>query len=237
MIEWDDRSCAQGARPPPRLGRGTALALTGMMGSGKSTVAAQLGRMLGRRVVPTDAEIARLAGKPIARIFAEDGEPAFRALERQVVASLTGPRVIDLGGGAFCDSASAARLLATARVVFLDVSPAEAARRIGAGQGYQARPLAPGWIPLLARRLPLYRRAHHTVPVDRLAPEAVARRIVDLVLGAAAGDKPPPYGISFPAGDKPPPYGISFPAGDEPLPCGTAGDIPPPCDFSAEEDA
>jgi shikimate kinase len=178
-----------------------------MMGSGKSSVAARLGRMLVRRVVSTDAEVVRRAGKPIARIFAEDGEPAFRAMERQVVASFSGPCVIDLGGGAFCDPASAARLLATARVVFLDVSPAEAARRIGAGHGYKERPLAPGWDSLLARRLPLYRRAHHTVTVNGLAPEAVARRIFDLVLGTAAGDKPPPYGIPLPATDEHLPYG------------------------------
>jgi shikimate kinase len=161
-----------------RLGSAEALALAGMMGSGKSTVAAHLARLLGRRVVSTDAEIVRRAGKPIERIFADDGEPAFRALERQVVASLSGPLVVDLGGGAFCDPAGAARLLATSRVVFLDVSAREASRRLGEGSG---RPLAARWEPLLAARLPLYRRAHHTVAVDGLAADAVARRIVALV--------------------------------------------------------
>ncbi len=168
-----------------RLGSAELLALTGMMGSGKSSVAAHLGRLLGRRVVSTDAEIVRRAGKPIPAIFAEEGEAAFRALERQVVASLSGPLVVDLGGGAFCDPTSAARLLATSRVVFLDVSAREAARRLGAGAG---RPLAPRWEALLAARLPLYRRAHHTVAVDALAPEAVARRIADLVGGPAEGE-------------------------------------------------
>jgi shikimate kinase len=155
-----------------------AVALTGMMGAGKSTVAAHLARLLGRRIVSTDAEVERRAGKPIARIFAEEGEPAFRALEREVVAGIAGPAVVDLGGGAFCDPQGAARLLATATVVFLDVSAAEAARRLGAGDG---RPLAARWEALLAARLPRYRRAHHTVRVDGLAPEAVARRIVDLL--------------------------------------------------------
>ena len=163
------------------LGSAEALALAGMMGSGKSTVAAILGRLLGRRVVSTDAEIVRRAGKPIAAIFAEEGEAAFRARERAVVAALAGPLVVDLGGGAFCDPASAARLLATARVVFLDVSAAEAARRLASGAGVGERPLLERWSALLARRLPLYRRAHHTVAVDGLAPEAVARRIVHLV--------------------------------------------------------
>ncbi len=158
------------------LGSAETLALAGMMGSGKSTVARHLGRLLGRRVVRLDDEIARAAGKPIPEIFAQDGEPAFRALERRAVAALPAGVVADLGGGAFCDAASAARLLATSRVVFLDVSAAEAARRIGRDDG---RPLAARWEELRARRLPLYLRAHLRVEVDGLAPEAVARRIVE----------------------------------------------------------
>jgi shikimate kinase len=157
------------------LASAETLALAGMMGAGKSTIAAHLGRLLGRKVVSLDGEIARRAGKPIPAIFAEEGEPAFRALERQAVAALPAGVVADLGGGAFCDPASAARLLATARVVFLDVSEAEAARRMGDGAG---RPLAASWPALLAARLPLYRRAHLTVRVDGLSAEAVARRIM-----------------------------------------------------------
>ena len=167
------------------LGFDEALVLTGMMGSGKSTAASILGRCLRRRVVSTDLEVVRLAGKSIPRIFAEDGEAAFRALERRVIASATGPIVVDLGGGAFCDAASAARLISTARVVFLDVSPAEAGRRLARCQA-GARPLEASWGRLLSARLPLYRRAHHTVAVDGLAAEAVARRILDLVTRAEA---------------------------------------------------
>jgi shikimate kinase len=160
------------------LGSAETLAVTGMMGSGKSTVARALGRLLGRRVVSLDAEIVRAARKPIPALFAEDGERAFRALERIAVATLPAGVVADLGGGAFCDAESAARLLAVGRVVFLDVSAREAARRIG-GAGSELRPLAASWGPLLARRLPLYRRAHLAVEVDALAPEAIARRIVE----------------------------------------------------------
>jgi shikimate kinase len=161
------------------LGSAETLALAGMMGSGKSTVARALGRLLRRRVVSLDMEIARAAGKPIPAIFAEDGEPAFRALERIAVAGLPAGVVADLGGGAFCDPESAARLLAVGRVVFLDVSAREATRRLAAGSGAEDRPLAASWEPLLARRLPLYRRAHLAVEVDALSPEAVARRIVE----------------------------------------------------------
>ena len=160
------------------LGSAETVALAGMMGAGKSTVARRLGQLLGRRVVCLDEEIARAARKPIPAIFAEDGERAFRALERIAVATLPAGVVADLGGGAFCDPESAARLLSVGRVVFLDVSAREAARRIG-GAGTEVRPLAASWELLLARRLPLYRRAHLVVEVDALAPEAVARRIVE----------------------------------------------------------
>ena len=158
-----------------------ALALAGMMGAGKSTVALLLGRWLHRRVMSTDAVLVERFGKPVPRIFAEDGEPAFRQAEREVVASISGPLVVDLGGGAFCDHTSAERLLRTSRVVFLDVSEREALQRISGGEEEAVRPLAARWRTLRARRGPLYGRAHHVVAVDGFSPEAVARRILGLL--------------------------------------------------------
>jgi len=158
------------------LGPGELLALTGMMGAGKSTVARLLAARLGRQVVSTDAMLESRFGKPIARIFAEDGEPAFRAAERAIIERLDGRLVVDLGGGAFCDPASAARLLEAGRVVFLDVSFAEASRRMSGGR---ARPLAPRWEALHAERAEKYRRAHLTIAVDGLSSDEVATRILE----------------------------------------------------------
>jgi shikimate kinase len=62
------------------LGSAEALALAGRTGSGRSTLAAEASRLLGRRAAPTDVEMVRRAGKPIAAVFAEGGEAAFRAL-------------------------------------------------------------------------------------------------------------------------------------------------------------
>src|SRR5512137_1885888 len=121
------------------IGSAETVSLTGMMGSGKSTVARELGRLLGRRVVDTDQEVERRARRTVTAIFAERGEPAFRAMEREVVRGLSGPLVVALGGGAFCDPGNAEHLLRVGPVVFLDVSAAEAARRIGRGE---RRPLA-----------------------------------------------------------------------------------------------
>ncbi len=160
------------------LGSDETVSLAGMMGSGKSTVARELGRLLGRRVVDTDQEVERRARRTVAQIFAERGEPAFRALEREVVRGLSGPLVVALGGGAFCDSGNAEHLVRVGRVIFLDVSRAEAARRMGEGDD---RPLARRWEELLRARLSLYRRAALAVRVDGATSDAVARRVAGLM--------------------------------------------------------
>ena len=160
------------------LGSAETVSLAGMMGSGKSTVARELARLLGRTLVDTDREVERRAGRTVAEIFAERGEPTFRALEREVVRSLSGPLVVALGGGAFCDPGNAEHLVRVGRVVFLDVSGAEAARRMGEGGD---RPLARRWEELLRARLPHYRRASITVHVDGTTADAVARRVAALL--------------------------------------------------------
>jgi shikimate kinase len=158
------------------LASGELLALTGMMGAGKSTVARLLGARLERQVVSTDGMVEARFGKAIPRIFAEDGEPAFRAAERAIIDRLMGPLVVDLGGGAFCDPHSAERLLQQGRVVFLDISSGEAARRLAGGRG---RPLAANWTTLRAERLASYRRASLTVAVDGLDSAEVVNRILE----------------------------------------------------------
>jgi shikimate kinase len=65
----------------------TNLYLVGFMGTGKSTVGRQVARQLGFRFLDSDHEIERAQGKPVAKIFAEEGEPHFRNLEREFIAS------------------------------------------------------------------------------------------------------------------------------------------------------
>ena len=61
------------------------LYLVGFMGTGKSTVGRQVARQLGFRFLDSDHEIERIQGKPVAKIFAEEGEARFRALEREFI--------------------------------------------------------------------------------------------------------------------------------------------------------
>ena len=98
------------------------IVLTGMPGSGKSTVGKILAREMGREFVDCDTEIIRLAKKPIADIFAQRGEPYFRDLESQVIEQLSQRTglVIATGGGAILRAENVRRLRQNGRLYFLD---------------------------------------------------------------------------------------------------------------------
>lgn len=106
--------------------------LIGPPGAGKSTVGKLVAKRMALSLRDTDADVEAAAGKPIAEIFVDEGEPAFRALERQAVADAlrTHAGVLALGGGAILDPDTRA-LLRGHTVVFLDVGLAQASRRVG----------------------------------------------------------------------------------------------------------
>lgn len=170
--------------------------LAGPPGSGKSTVAAALGAATGWSVRDTDADVEARAGKPISDIFLDDGEPAFRALEREAVALAVTEHdgVVALGGGAVLapetQEVLASYAAAGGTVVFLDVSLAQAAPRVGFNV---SRPLLLGnpraqWQQLMTARRPVYEKvATLRVDTDELTPDGVAATIL-----AALGVAPAP---------------------------------------------
>jgi shikimate kinase len=167
------------------------LALVGLMGAGKSAVARILGERLAVAVADLDAFIEADEGCTIAELFEREGEAFFRRREGEVLrqALAAGARVISCGGGVVLDPSHRAFLRERCRVVWLEVSAAEAARRVGGGA---ARPMLAGAAPLarltalLDARGPLYAEvAHHRVATDGRTPEQVADAVMALAAAAA----------------------------------------------------
>lgn len=172
--------------PSGEQAQSPTVVLVGPPGSGKSTTARLLAGLLGVALRDTDTDIEASSGKAIADIFVDDGEPHFRALEREAVTTALAVHdgVLALGGGAVLDPLSEAALTAYAQaggaVVFLDVSLTHVAPRVGFNQ---ARPLLLGnprakWASLMEARRPVYERvATHRVDTDAKTAAQVAREI------------------------------------------------------------
>ena len=164
------------------------IVLVGFMGAGKTTVGTLVAARLGLPFTDSDQVIEGRTGRPIREIFAEDGEPAFRALEHDIIAGLLDgpPAVLALGGGAPGHPPTRDRLASdpAAEVVYLQVGYADALRRVGGDQGRPllARPDLPA---LYERRLPVYAAvATLTVPTDGRPPEAVSDEILARLMRA-----------------------------------------------------
>jgi shikimate kinase len=161
------------------------IVLVGFMGAGKTTVGRLLSRHLGLPFADVDAVIAEREGMAVQQIFAERGEPAFRALERDTIASLlSGPRlVLALGGGAVEHEQTRRLLIEStgpggAEVVYLDVPYAGALDRVGGDDG---RPMLrrPDLARVYQRRLVNYQAvATLTVSTEGRAPRQVCADIV-----------------------------------------------------------
>jgi shikimate kinase len=162
---------------------GPLVVLVGPMGVGKSTVGQLLAKELGVGYRDTDDDIVAEQGRTIADIFATDGEPHFRALEKQAVRRALAEHdgVLALGGGAILDADTRA-LLAGHPVVYLSMDVEEAARRTGLNT---ARPLLAvnprkQWRELMEARRHLYEEvAGAVVATDERTPDEVAQAVLD----------------------------------------------------------
>lgn len=160
------------------------LALIGFMGTGKSSVGRLIAERLHFDFLDTDDCIEAMAGKPITRIFAEDGEAAFRQRESELVDSLADRRhtVIATGGGLAANPGCLDRLKSHALIVCLWASPETIWQRV-CHQTH--RPLLQTADPqtrirrLLAERDPFYRQADLLLNTEWRSPRQLAQLIIN----------------------------------------------------------
>ena len=162
---------------------GPLVVLVGPMGVGKSTVGQLLAERLGVSYRDTDDDIVAEQGRTIAEIFVDEGESAFRVIEKRAVRRALGEHdgVLALGGGAILDSDTRA-LLAGQRVAYLSMDVEEAVKRTGLNT---ARPLLAvnprkQWRELMEARRHLYEEvATAVVTTDGRTPEEVTEAALD----------------------------------------------------------
>lgn len=153
--------------------------LIGPMGSGKTTIGSLLAEKLGLTFRDTDHLIEECEEKPVSQIFLDQGEDAFRAIEKRVLRDelLTDGTVLSLGGGApiSIDAQSALRAISS-YIIFLDISLSTVVPRIGFNRD---RPLLLNnprgqWQTLMEARRPIYEAlADVTINVDDKSEEEI----------------------------------------------------------------
>lgn len=159
------------------------IALVGFMGTGKSSVGRLIAGQLHFSFLDTDETIESRAGKTVSKIFAEDGEAAFRKLEREVVAELSSrtKTVISTGGGLAANEANLASLKEHALVVCLWASPEKIWERV---RHQTHRPLLQDADPqakirrLLTEREPFYKQADVLMNTEVRSLREVAQTVL-----------------------------------------------------------
>lgn len=155
--------------------RSMNLVLVGMPGCGKTTIGEELSRLTGREAVDIDALIVKEAGMTIPEIFAQEGEPGFRAREKAILhrEALVGGRIIVTGGGAVKDSENRAALRMNGYVAHI-TRPVEKLATAG-------RPLSAGGLEavekLLEERATLYAACADAAYANETTPAQCAENI------------------------------------------------------------
>jgi shikimate kinase/3-dehydroquinate synthase len=166
------------------------LVITGFSGTGKSLVSKQIAKRLNWDFLDTDDEIVERAGKPIAQIFAQEGEGKFRELERGTIRKACQRRrtVIAIGGGAIVDGQNYELLAKTGVIVCLEAKPETICERLfreaACTPGTEVRPLLAVDNPLeRVRQLKASRQSHYakadwTIHTDGLSVNEVAKEVI-----------------------------------------------------------
>lgn len=182
-------SPARSARAKALIERldGRPLILVGMMGAGKTTVGRRLATRLGRRFLDSDEEIEKAAQMTIPEIFAQRGEPEFRAGEMRVISRLLKENdiVLATGGGAFINPETRALVKSGAVSVWLKAELDVLFERVSRRSN---RPLLKTADPkgtlekLIEDRYPIYAEADVTVISRDVPQDSVAADVISALL-------------------------------------------------------
>jgi len=160
------------------------------MGTGKTTIAAQVANRLKMKYVSTDSLIEKREKRTINEIFTDSGEEYFRNIESDVIREISGAQgmVIDTGGGAVLKEENIANFKSSGVVICLTAKPEIILERT---KKYKHRPLLNVLDPkrkimdLLAKRESFYAKADHSIDTGKLT----ARQVVEEIIRIANGDK------------------------------------------------
>lgn len=155
------------------------LVLTGFMGTGKTSVGTLVAEKLGRQFLDMDAMIEHRTGLTIPRIFAQESEPYFRAMERGLSCELAllSNLVIATGGGALVDEFNYKVMAKTGVIICLTAAPETIESRLRASD---ARPLAGRWRELLDERARIYAGMPNQIDTTNKSIDQVAGEILTL---------------------------------------------------------
>jgi len=162
------------------------IALVGFMGAGKTVVGKALARHLGMIFVDSDESIVEKERRSINDIFAKDGEPYFRKVEKEVIKEISqrDGLVIACGGGVVLDKDNMSNLHRNGVVIYLQTSADVIFERT---KNYDHRPLLNVENPkkqiedILKTRAPFYSQAEYTIDTSKLTIDEVVNKILEIL--------------------------------------------------------
>ena len=164
--------------------------LVGLPGAGKTTVGRAVAQQLGRTFLDIDTEIERREGRSVGEIFAQNGEQAFRKLERRVTEELAelGGMIVSPGGGWITNQEVVTLVRPPARLIYLRVQPSTSIARLGSQRA--TRPLLTRPDPLaelerlLDQRKAAYESADFVVSTELKDLQGVIKEVAELASAA-----------------------------------------------------